>query len=77
MKILILIAIFVAVILMSAGKKTNRHSSYSSNRKSKPRLMKSKQVKQYEFNPKFFKPFAGKAHDIDGDTIVVRYGWLV
>ena len=72
MEILILIAVFVAVILMSTGKKTNRHSSYSSNRKSKPGPKKSKQVKQYEFNPKFFKPFAGKAHVIDGDTIVVK-----
>lgn len=72
MEILILIALFVAVILMSTGKKTNRHSSYSSNRKSKPRPKKTKQVKQYEFNPKFFKPFEGKAHVIDGDTIVVK-----
>ena len=72
MEILILIALFVAVILLSTGKKTNRHSSYSSNRKSKPRPKKTKQVKQYEFNPKFFKPFEGKAHVIDGDTIVVK-----
>ena len=72
MEILILIALFVAVILMSTGKKTNRHSSNSSNRKSKPRPKKSKQVTQYEFNPKFFKPFAGKAHVIDGVTIVVK-----
>ena len=67
MEILILIALFVAAILMSTGKKTNRHSSYSSNRKSKPRPNKTKQVKQYEFNPKFFKTFEGKSHVIDGD----------
>ena len=40
MEIFILIALFVAVILMSTGKKTNRHSSYSSNVKSKPRPRK-------------------------------------
>ena len=72
MEILILIALFVAVILMSTGMVANRHFSYSRNRKLKPRPKKTKQVKQYEFNPKFFKPFEGKAHVIDGDTIVVK-----
>ena len=72
MEILILVALFVAVILMSTGKKSNRRSSYNNYRKPKPRPKKTKQVKQYEFNPKFFKPFEGKAHVIDGDTIVVK-----
>ena len=72
MEILILIALFVAVILMSTGKKSNRRSSYNNYRKPKSRPKKTKQVKQYEFNPKFFKPFEGKAHVIDGDTIVVK-----
>lgn len=72
MEILILIALFVAVILMSTGRKSNRRSSYNNYRKTKPRTKKTQHFKQYEFNPKFFKPFEGKAHVIDGDTIVVK-----
>ena len=37
-----------------------------------PRLKKTKQVGQYKFDPKYFKPFEGKAHVIDGDTIIVK-----
>lgn len=66
MEVLILIALFVAVILITTGKKSNRRSSYTSTRKAKPRLKKTKQVRQYKFDPKYFKPFEGKAHVIDG-----------
>lgn len=72
MEVLILIALFVAVILITTSKKSNRRSSYTSTRKAKPRLKKTKQVRQYKFDPKYFKPFEGKAHVIDGDTIIVK-----
>ena len=72
MEIFILFCLFVAAWLMGSGKKSKHRSSYSSNRKSTPRSKKLKQVKQYEFDPKYFKPFEGKAHVIDGDTIVVK-----
>ena len=72
MEILILIALFVAVFLLGSGKKSNRRSSYHTPRKSKPRSRPKKHIKQYEFDPKFFKPFEGKAHVIDGDTISIK-----
>ena len=72
MEIFILVCLFLAAWLMGSGKKSKRRSSYSSPRKSKPRSRSKKQVRQYEFDPKYFKPFEGKAHVIDGDTIVVK-----
>ena len=72
MEVLILIALFVAVVLLGSGKKSNSRSLHSNHREPKPRFKKTKQLKNYEFNPKYFKPFEGKAHVIDGDTIVVR-----
>ena len=72
MEIFILVCLFLAAWLMGSGKKSKRRSSYSSPRKSKPRSRPKKQVRQYEFDPKYFKPFEGKAHVIDGDTIVVK-----
>jgi endonuclease YncB( thermonuclease family) len=72
MEILILIFLFVAIFLLGAGKRSSRRSPYRDTRKSKPRPKKTQHVKQYEFNPKYFKPFEGKAHVIDGDTIVVK-----
>ena len=72
MEILILIFLFVAVFLLGSGKRSNSRPSYGSRQKSKLRSKKTQHVKQYEFNPKYFKPFEGKAHVIDGDTIVVK-----
>ena len=72
MEILILIFLFVGIFLLGAGKRSSRRSPYRDTRKSKPTLKKTQRVKQYEFNPKYFKPFEGKAHVIDGDTIVVK-----
>ena len=72
MEILILIFLFVAVFLLGSGKRSSSRPSYGSSRKPKLRRKKTQHVKQYEFNPKYFKPFEGKAHVIDGDTIVVE-----
>jgi endonuclease YncB( thermonuclease family) len=72
MEILILIFLFVAVFLLGSGKKSRSRSSYGSRQKPKLRSKKTQHVKQYAFKPKYFKPFEGKAHVIDGDTIVVK-----
>ena len=72
MEVLLLIFLFVALFLIGSGKKSRSRSSYGSRQKPKLRSKKTQHVKQYEFNPKYFKPFEGKAHVIDGDTIVVK-----
>ena len=72
MEILILIFLFVAVFLLGSGRKSTSRPSYGGRRKPNLRSKKTQRVKQYEFNPKYFKPFEGKAHVIDGDTIVVK-----
>ena len=72
MEVLILIFLFVALFLIGSGKRSSSRPSYEGRRKPKLRSKKTQSVKQYEFNPKYFKPFEGKAHVIDGDTIVVK-----
>ena len=72
MEILILIFLFVALFLIGSGKRSSSRPSYGGRRQPNLRNKKTQHVKQYEFNPKYFKPFEGKAHVIDGDTIVVK-----
>jgi len=72
MEVLILIFLFVALFLIGSGKKSRSRPSYGGRQKPKLRSKQAQRVKQYEFNPKYFKPFEGKAHVIDGDTIVVK-----
>ena len=72
MEVLILIFLFVALFLIGSGKRSSSRPSYGGRQKPKLRSKQAQRVKQYEFNPKYFKPFEGKAHVIDGDTIVVK-----
>ena len=72
MEVLILIFLFVALFLIGSGKRSSSRPSYGGRQKPNLRSKKTQYVKQYEFNPKYFKPFEGKAHVIDGDTIVVK-----
>ena len=71
MEFIVIAGLLLLALLMGSGKKSKRRSTYSP-RKPKPRSRPKKQIKQYEFDPKFFKPFEGKAHVIDGDTISIK-----
>ena len=77
MEVIVVVVLIIIVLMMLPSKKSSSGSRRSSSYKPRPRKTKSKNrksvaVKQYDFDPRFFKPFEGKAHIIDGDTIVVQ-----
>jgi len=68
----LIIAILISTFLwMGTGNKSYRRRTKAKGRKP-PTLGPRKKIKQYDFDPKYFNPFEGSAHVIDGDTIVVK-----
>ena len=68
----LIIAILISTFLwMGTGNKSYRRRTKAKGRKT-PTLGPRKKFKQYDFDPKYFNPFEGSAHVIDGDTIVVK-----
>ena len=68
----LVIAILVAAFLwMGTSNKSYRRRTKAKGRKT-PTLGPRNKIKQYDFDPKYFIPFEGSAHVIDGDTIVVK-----
>ena len=68
----LVITILVALFLWTrTGSKSYRRGSNARGNKNQSLGSRNK-IKQYDFDPKYFNPFEGSAHVIDGDTIVVK-----
>ena len=68
----LVITILVALFLWTrTGSKSYRRRGKARGNKSQSLGSRNK-IKQYDFDPKYFNPFEGSAHVIDGDTIVVK-----
>ena len=68
----LIIAILIASFLwMGTSNKSYRRRTKTKGKKT-PTLGPRNKIKQYDFDPKYFNPFEGSAHVIDGDTIVVK-----
>lgn len=68
----LIIAILIALFFWKrTGSRSYRRRAKARGKKN-PTSGPLKKINQYDFDPKYFNPFEGSAHVIDGDTIVVK-----